>query len=73
MSGFQSANNNNTDMFPQDYADKDIFINGIDETDEHKKGYKLYNFRRPDKFSKDHLRVFKPACACFDSIFENAP
>ena len=24
MSGFQSANNNNTDMFPQDYADKDI-------------------------------------------------
>lgn len=37
MSGFQSANNNNTDMFPQDYADKDIFINGIDETDEHKK------------------------------------
>lgn len=56
MSGFQSANNNNTDMFPQDYADKDIFINGIDETDEHKKGYKLYNFRRPDKFSKDHLR-----------------
>ena len=26
MSGFQSANNNNTDMFPQDYADKDIFM-----------------------------------------------
>lgn len=22
-----------------------------------KKGYKLYNFRRPDKFSKDHLRA----------------
>lgn len=27
-----------------------------DEEDEYKKGYKLYNFRRPDKFSKDHLR-----------------
>jgi flagellar motor switch protein FliM len=25
--------------------------------DEDKKGYKLYNFRRPDKFSKDHLRA----------------
>ena len=27
-----------------------------DEDEEYKKGYKLYNFRRPDKFSKDHLR-----------------
>jgi flagellar motor switch protein FliM len=26
-------------------------------TEEDKKGYKLYNFRRPDKFSKDHLRA----------------
>ncbi|EKE02596.1 MAG: Flagellar motor switch protein FliM [uncultured bacterium] len=26
-------------------------------SDEDKKGYKLYNFRRPDKFSKDHLRA----------------
>lgn len=25
--------------------------------DDYKKGYKLYNFRRPDKFSKDHLRA----------------
>ena len=24
-----------------------------------KKGYKLYNFRRPDKFSKDHLRALQ--------------
>lgn len=24
-----------------------------------KKGYKLYNFKRPDKFSKDHLRVLQ--------------
>ena len=27
-----------------------------EEDEELKKGYKLYNFRRPDKFSKDHLR-----------------
>ena len=27
--------------------------------DEDKKGYKLYNFRRPDKFSKDHLRALQ--------------
>ena len=27
-----------------------------EEDDAFKKGYKLYNFRRPDKFSKDHLR-----------------
>ena len=32
------------------YALEDIDVN------EFKKGYKLYNFRRPDKFSKDHLR-----------------
>lgn len=27
--------------------------------DDYKKGYKLYNFRRPDKFSKDHLRALQ--------------
>ncbi len=52
----QSNTDNNMDAFPMDFNDKDIFVNGIDENDEHKKGYKLYNFRRPDKFSKDHLR-----------------
>lgn len=33
----------------------------IDEVylDEDKRGYKLYNFRRPDKFSKDHLRALQ--------------
>lgn len=30
--------------------------NEIDISEEYKKGYKLYNFRRPDKFSKEHLR-----------------
>lgn len=27
--------------------------------DDYKKGYKLYNFRRPDKFSKEHLRALQ--------------
>ena len=55
MSGFNS-NNENIDIFSQNNSEKDIFMNSFDESDEHKKGYKLYNFRRPDKFSKDHLR-----------------
>lgn len=55
MSGFQS-DSDNMDLFPQEMADKDVFMNSFDEHDEYKKGYKLYNFRRPDKFSKDHLR-----------------
>lgn len=28
-------------------------------SDDYKKGYKLYNFRRPDKFSKEHLRALQ--------------
>ena len=39
-----------------DYGEAGAFVNGFDDSDDHKKGYKLYNFRRPDKFSKDHLR-----------------
>lgn len=31
----------------------------IDPFDEDRKGYKLYNFRRPDKFSKDHLKALQ--------------
>lgn len=31
----------------------------LENFDEEKKGYKLYNFRRPDKFSKDHLKVLQ--------------
>lgn len=30
-----------------------------DISEEFKKGYKLYNFRRPDKFSKEHLRALQ--------------
>ena len=51
-----SKTEKNNDSFPMEYEDKNIFVNSLEEGDEHKKGYKLYNFRRPDKFSKDHLR-----------------
>lgn len=35
--------------------DEDTFDDSAGDT----KGYKLYNFRRPDKFSKDHLRALQ--------------
>ncbi len=34
-------------------------LSGPDETVYEKRNYKLYNFRRPDKFSKDHLRALQ--------------
>ncbi len=43
-------------------SDKNDLINqaDIDEFDEAEhKSYKLYNFRRPDKFSKDNLRALR--------------
>ncbi len=30
-----------------------------DDPEDYQKGYKLYNFRRPDKFSKEHLRALQ--------------
>lgn len=48
--------------------DKDVSLNddflghslsSDSESSNVKKGYKLYNFRRPDKFSKDHLKVLQ--------------
>ncbi len=47
-------NNKNTDLRTED----SIFSEGID-VNEFKKGYKLYNFRRPDKFAKDTLRALQ--------------
>ena len=41
-----------------DKNDASIFSEGID-VNEFRKGYKLYNFRRPDKFSKDTLRALQ--------------
>ena len=37
-----------------------------------KKGYKLYNFRRPDKFSKDHLKVLQDIHKEFSRQFSMA-
>lgn len=46
--------------------DLDISSDGVynpysedNSEEDYKKGYKLYNFRRPDKFSKDHLRALQ--------------
>lgn len=38
------------------YEEFNSYMDDDDDLNEYKKGYKLYNFRRPDKFSKDHLR-----------------
>jgi flagellar motor switch protein FliM len=48
--------------FDRDGALSDDFNNVSGHENESaatKKGYKLYNFRRPDKFSKDHLKVLQ--------------
>lgn len=31
----------------------------LENADEERRGYKLYNFKRPDKFSKDHLKALQ--------------
>ena len=46
-----SYNNDKKEEFLYKSSDSDVDI-----SEEDKKGYKLYNFRRPDKFSKEHLR-----------------
>lgn len=44
-----------------DASDEDVYnpYSEDNSEDDYKKGYKLYNFRRPDKFSKDHLRALQ--------------
>ena len=37
----------------RDYYDE---VEDSEHQEETKRGYKLYNFKRPDKFSKDHLK-----------------
>lgn len=39
--------------------DADMLLFNDESSDALKKGYKLYNFRRPDKFSKEHLRALQ--------------
>ncbi len=48
-----------TESLEENELDKDGIPSLFENLDEAKKGYKLYNFRRPDKFSKDHLRVLQ--------------
>ncbi|MDD3420282.1 MAG: flagellar motor switch protein FliM [Candidatus Gastranaerophilales bacterium] len=49
--------------FDKDVSLSDDFLGSSTSVDgestQIKKGYKLYNFRRPDKFSKDHLKVLQ--------------
>jgi flagellar motor switch protein FliM len=53
--------NENYNMDGADLSAEDVYNPYADDNseDDYKKGYKLYNFRRPDKFSKDHLRALQ--------------
>ncbi len=54
MTSFDTKNSN-SDSFNFDLeSESQSYFD--DTNDEYKKGFKLYNFRRPDKFSKDHLK-----------------
>jgi flagellar motor switch protein FliM len=45
--------------FSEEFATAGVLEKGPGEKSGSKRGYKLYNFRRPDKFSKDHLRTLQ--------------
>ena len=48
------------DMDDDIISDLGIYNSQLDDiADDYKKGYKLYNFRRPDKFSKDNLKALR--------------
>lgn len=53
--------NKNYNMDEGELSAEDIYNPYAEDNseDDYKKGYKLYNFRRPDKFSKDHLRALQ--------------
>lgn len=48
--------NDESSSYVIDFDDDELNLDDSDAPEEQKRGYKLYNFRRPDKFSKDHLR-----------------
>lgn len=58
MSDIEMENNNTMDL---NTSAEDVYNPYADDNsdEDYKKGYKLYNFRRPDKFSKDHLRALQ--------------
>lgn len=47
------------DIFEQPNFEDDADSKANEISEEFKRGYKLYNFRRPDKFSKEHLRALQ--------------
>lgn len=63
MAGPQSNDEYNSNLaYSNDGSSNEGIYNpysGENTEDDYKKGYKLYNFRRPDKFSKDHLRALQ--------------
>ena len=64
MTNPQSNENFNTNLaytLDMDTSGEDVYnpYSGDNSEEDYKKGYKLYNFRRPDKFSKDHLRALQ--------------
>ncbi|OGH95149.1 MAG: flagellar motor switch protein FliM [Candidatus Melainabacteria bacterium GWA2_34_9] len=67
MSGSDTLSQNDIDKLlssltaglEQDQSEAQYEAAMIDTFDEDRKGYKLYNFRRPDKFSKDHLKALQ--------------
>jgi len=67
MSGSDTLSQNDIDKLlssltaglEQDQSTPQYDAGMIDTFDEDRKGYKLYNFRRPDKFSKDHLKALQ--------------
>lgn len=64
MAESQTSENFNTDMdfsAEIDTSGENVYNPYAEDNteDDYKKGYKLYNFRRPDKFSKDHLRALQ--------------
>lgn len=52
----ENANNFST---PAATSDADLILLAEESSEALRKGYKLYNFRRPDKFSKEHLRALQ--------------
>ncbi len=55
QTGEENTFNDETGSYIIDFDDKEL-LKDTEAQEETKRGYKLYNFRRPDKFSKDHLR-----------------
>ncbi len=58
MTDYQGQTNNYS-MSTSGTSDVDLSVFADESSDALRKGYKLYNFRRPDKFSKEHLRALQ--------------